>query len=344
MNPSDEFLSPSEAARKLGVSAKALRLYEQRGLIAPIRTAAGWRAYGPEALRRAGEIAALRSLGFSLAQIAGLLDRDPDGLAPALAAQQATLEGKAREIAATLERLRRLRRELADGRSTSDEERLQTAPPDEAPAVAFDLPWPWGGERFELRKIRPLTYITGPLASGKTRLARRLAETLPAATFLGLERLADEGAAARARLQAKPALRARVEQALAGLVEAGAARSGALVALLAGLEAEGAGAIVVDMVEQGLEATTQRAVIAHLRRRAAEARPLFLLTRSCEILELEAVGAQEAVLFCPANHSPPVFVAPQPGAPGYEAVASCLASPEVRARSEGVIAYRPPAA
>jgi hypothetical protein len=51
----------------------------------------------------------------------------------------------------------------------------------------------------------------------------------------------------------------------------------------------------------------------------------------------------EAIIFCPANHSPPMRVAPYPGAPGYEAVASCLASPEVRARTEGVIAWRPAA-
>ena len=70
MTSSAEFLNPSDAAKRLGVSAKALRIYEQRGLIAPTRTAAGWRAYGPDDLRRATKIAALRSLGFSLAQIA----------------------------------------------------------------------------------------------------------------------------------------------------------------------------------------------------------------------------------------------------------------------------------
>ena len=58
-----QFLSPSEAARRLGVSAKALRLYEARGLIAPVRTSAGWRAYGPEQMARGGEIATLRALG-----------------------------------------------------------------------------------------------------------------------------------------------------------------------------------------------------------------------------------------------------------------------------------------
>ena len=38
-----------------------------------------------------------------------------------------------------------------------------------------------------------------------------------------------------------------------------------------------------------------------------------------------------------------VTTEPYPGAPGYEALASCLASPEVRARTEGVIAWRPEA-
>jgi predicted site-specific integrase-resolvase len=44
MNYSGEFLTASEAAERLGVSTKALRLYEQRGLVTPSRTAAGYRA------------------------------------------------------------------------------------------------------------------------------------------------------------------------------------------------------------------------------------------------------------------------------------------------------------
>jgi DNA-binding transcriptional MerR regulator len=43
MGSASEFLNASDAASRLGVSAKALRLYEQRGLIVPVRTAAGWR-------------------------------------------------------------------------------------------------------------------------------------------------------------------------------------------------------------------------------------------------------------------------------------------------------------
>lgn len=355
MSSSARFLNASEAARRLGVSAKALRLYEQRGLLVPVRSAAGWRAYGPAEMARAGEIAALRALGFSLAQVARVLQGDPQGLEPALAAHQAALEGRRRQLAGTIERVRFLRDGLARGRVPEAGElaRLLSPGPLEA-GIAFDLPWPWGGERFELGPMRPLTYLIGPLGSGKTRLALRLAEVLPGAAFLGLDRVALDGAAAgvwlgartlpdrslsdeavaavRARLDADPALRQRVDRTLAWLVEDGATASDALVALLAGLEAEGLAALVVDMVEQGLEQATQEALIAHLRRRGPEGRPLVLMTRSSAILDLAAVGPDEAILLCPANHSLPSTVAPFPGAPGYEAVATCLASPEVRER------------
>jgi hypothetical protein len=139
---------------------------------------------------------------------------------------------------------------------------------------------------------------------------------------------------------ADPALKTRVEQALAWLVEDGAERSDALTALVLALEAAGPDILVIDMVEQGLDQATQEAVIAHLRLRRFAKRALFLLTRSSSILDLDAVGGGEAVILCPANHSPPICVAPYPGTQGYEAVSTCLASPEVRARTAGIIAIR----
>jgi DNA-binding transcriptional MerR regulator len=336
-------LRASEAARRLGISIKALRLYEQRGLVTPARSAAGWRVYGPAAMERACEIVALRSLGFSLAQVARVLEGELHGLEQALSTHQAALEAQIRQLAATAEKVRGLRDDLAGGQAPTVGEVTRLLAPDSALPVVFDLPWPWGGERFELRAIRPLTYITGPLGSGKTRLAMRLAERLPGAVFLGLDRLA-ESATVRARLGRDAALGLRVDRALAWLIEDGGTESDALIVLLAALEKEGPSILVIDMLEEGLDKATQEALIAHLRRRGAGARPLFLLTRSTSILDLDAVGSGEAILFCPANHGVPLCVAPYAGTPGYEALASCLASPEVRARTAGVRVSRSPAA
>ena len=136
-------------------------------------------------MARAAEIAALRALGLSLAQVARVLGRDPLGLEPALAAHQATLEGRVRQFAGAVEKVRGLRADLARGQAPAAGELARLLEPT---AVAFDLPWPWGGERFEQRDVRPLNYIIGPLGSDKTRLAQRLAETLLDAAFLGLER------------------------------------------------------------------------------------------------------------------------------------------------------------
>lgn len=335
------FLSESEAAHRLGISIKALRLYEQRGLIAPARSAAGWRVYGPDEMTCVADIVSLRSLGFSLAQVARLLKGDVRGLEQALDAHQVTLDAQVRQLLETAQKVRGLRDDLAGGQRPTVREVARRLTSAAALAVAFDLPWPWDGERFELRDIRPLTYITGPLGSGKTRLAMRLAERLPDSVFLGLDRLSDGGATARARLDSDPALKARVDGTLDWLIEEGGTVSDALVTLLAGLEAGGPSTVVVDMLEEGLDKATQEALIAHLRRRGPQAPPLFFLTRSSSILDLEAVGAGETIIFCPANHSVPLCVAPYPGTPGYEALASCLASPEVRARTAGVIAWRP---
>lgn len=318
MTTSEPYLSASEAAERLGVSPKALRLYERRGLVVPARTAAGWRAYGPAEMARAGEAAALRGLGFSLAQVARVLAGDGEALAPALEAHEAGLEGRRRELVAAAEQVRALRDRLARGEvpSVAEVARLGAPPP----VVSLDLPWPWGGERFELAELRAVTWITGPLGSGKTRLARALAQAIPGARFLPLDRPSTPGA--------HPA-------SLAWLLEDGATESEALAGLLAHLEA-GEGVLVVDLVEEGLDEPTQTALAAWLRRRGPAARPLVLMTRSSAMLDLAAVGPVETLLFCPANHAPPLRVAPVPGAAGYEALASCLGSPEVRARSAAV--------
>lgn len=339
---STSFLTPSEAASRLGVSIKALRLYEQRGLIVPDRSSAGWRVYGAAEMTRAEEIVALRRLGLSLTQIERALGGDKQGLIQALAAHQSQLEGQLQQIISTVDTVRGLRADLADGKPSSASDLARLIRPDARGRVAFELPWPWGGEQMVIENIADITYITGPLGSGKTRLARRLAEVLPAGRFVGLDRFDDDCRAALDQLQSDEALRQRVEGAIEWLVDDGATPSPALHVLLAALLSDGEGAVVVDMVEDGLDQATQSAVIAYLRNRAPGARPLFLMTRSSSILDLAAMGESEAILFCPANHSPPSRVLPIVGSPGYEALASCIATPDVRARTAGMVATLKP--
>src|SRR5262249_3397476 len=131
-----------------------------------------------------------------------------------------------------------------------------------------------------------------------------------------------------------------VRHSVAAIAGDGGNTSDALVALLTALETEGPAVQIIDMLEDGLNAPTQEALICFLRRRRPSARPLIFLTRSSTILDMDAVGPDEAIILCPANHNPPMLVAPYRGAPGYGALTMCLAPPDVRARTESITATR----
>ena len=64
----ETWLTAADCARRIGLSVRALRLYEQHGLIAPRRTRKTWRLYGPDEIARLNEVLALKSLGSSLAR------------------------------------------------------------------------------------------------------------------------------------------------------------------------------------------------------------------------------------------------------------------------------------
>jgi DNA-binding transcriptional MerR regulator len=64
-----EWLSAADCASQTGLTPRALRVYEEFGLIAPRRSAGGWRQYGPHDLLKLNTIALLKTAGLSLAQI-----------------------------------------------------------------------------------------------------------------------------------------------------------------------------------------------------------------------------------------------------------------------------------
>jgi len=74
----ESLLSIGELAARSGLSPKALRLYDESGLLVPRRVdpSTGYRSYGVDQVGRARLIAALRGLGMGLARIRVLCDLD----------------------------------------------------------------------------------------------------------------------------------------------------------------------------------------------------------------------------------------------------------------------------
>ncbi len=70
-----EWLTAAACALRTGLTVRALRVYENYGLITPGRSAAGWRRYGAQELLKLNEIGLLKVLGLTLNQIRDLTRR-----------------------------------------------------------------------------------------------------------------------------------------------------------------------------------------------------------------------------------------------------------------------------
>ena len=108
-------LSPAETAVALGITRRALRVYEQRGLVTPLRAGNGHRAYGPEALARLHQVLALKRLGFTLAAIDVVLSGRLARLEDVLELQEAELRKRRDDAQRGLALVRAARSRLAAG-------------------------------------------------------------------------------------------------------------------------------------------------------------------------------------------------------------------------------------
>jgi DNA-binding transcriptional MerR regulator len=91
-------LDISEVCRRTGLTSRALRFYEARGLVAPLRTYGGRRLYGPGELERLNLIVALKRAGLTLSQIAKLTGRGLLNLEQLIDAQLAAIAERKAEL------------------------------------------------------------------------------------------------------------------------------------------------------------------------------------------------------------------------------------------------------
>ncbi|MGA8276777.1 MAG: MerR family transcriptional regulator [Rhodanobacteraceae bacterium] len=125
--PHREFLRIGVVAQRSGVSTKALRLYEQRGLLRPCtHSPSGYRLYGPDALQRLMRIVLLKRAGFSLGEIAGLLDGSQALVTELIGGRIAALEREVADKAHALESLRLAARRVGSTSSLDIDQLLES--------------------------------------------------------------------------------------------------------------------------------------------------------------------------------------------------------------------------
>lgn len=161
----EDELNIGEFARRAGLSPKALRLYDELGLVAPARVdgRSGYRFYLNGQLSRARLVAQLRQVGLPLADIAAILELPPAEAADRLeeyeARAQAELDARRQLALSLIARLRGKEPTMTSVATRTMPERhllcLKRHVPDEAAA------WALGKEFLALLRERSLPTLEG---------------------------------------------------------------------------------------------------------------------------------------------------------------------------------------
>lgn len=115
-----------ELAKLSGVSIRALRFYEEAGLLVPQRNAAnGYRRYVAADVDRLQEIVLLRSLGVPVREIGPLLSGSDDERRVSLAQHLEELKAKRERLSAIIATVERTLAGLEGGAEVSDREKFE---------------------------------------------------------------------------------------------------------------------------------------------------------------------------------------------------------------------------
>ena len=115
MNDTSPLMTAAECAREIGITVRALRVYEDHGLLSPQRSAKNWRLYGAREISRLNEILTFKAMGFNLARITELLSGHENTMDAMLALQQTRLTDHRKRLDSSLSLVMALREKTARG-------------------------------------------------------------------------------------------------------------------------------------------------------------------------------------------------------------------------------------
>jgi len=110
-------LKVGELARRTGKTVRAIHLYEELGLLFPIRSKGGFRLYAQRAVERVQWIQKLQDMGFSLPDIKAFLQvvwEQSETAPDAMSRVREIFSGKLAETRETIQRMEGLARELEE--------------------------------------------------------------------------------------------------------------------------------------------------------------------------------------------------------------------------------------
>jgi MerR family transcriptional regulator, thiopeptide resistance regulator len=180
--------SVGEVARAAGVTVRTLHHYDRIGLLRPSgRTPSGYRSYDRADLGRLQRILGYRELGFSLEEIARLLDGEADPMRH-LRRQRDLLAGRIERLQRMLATLERTMEAHRMGINLNPEEMLEVFGDHDPTAYADEAQARWGeGEAYRESQRRTASYTKddwkamGAEAEAITqRLVAAMAAGLPA--------------------------------------------------------------------------------------------------------------------------------------------------------------------
>lgn len=126
-------IAVKQLAQLSGISVRTLHYYDQIGLLKPtVRTEAGYRLYGEQALLRLQQILMYRELDIPLKEIAAILD-DPDfDLLEALESHRAALEQRQNQLQVLLKTIGKTINHIKNKTMLSHDELYEGLPQDKA--------------------------------------------------------------------------------------------------------------------------------------------------------------------------------------------------------------------